>query len=327
MSKTYYETLGINRNADEKELKTAYRKLARKYHPDVNPNNAEAEKKFKEVGEAYETLRDPEKRKLYDRFGHDYQKFSGAGPSQPDGPTYTRFSDDGGGFESIFETIFQNFGGNTESHYTPRANVVPPQDVERIVELTLEEIDSGTKRTMTYNTDDACPQCDGRGIVQLTGNRTGVCPKCGGATTVSTPRRIEVSIPAGIPDGKKLRVPGGGIRGTGKRAGDLYVVAKALPHKQFRRRGDDLETDGELDYLDAVLGGNLQVPTLTSSGAVSVPPGTQTGQLVRLKGKGLTNIKGGKGDLLIRIKITVPKSPTAKERDLLEKIKKERVKK
>lgn len=327
MSKNYYDILGVSKKADDKEIKAAYRRLARQYHPDVNPNNPEAERKFKEIGEAYETLKDPEKRKLYNRFGNDWQKFAGggAGASGPERGGYQSYSTGGGGgFESIFDAFFQNFGGDNpfEGGGFMSAKSVPPQNVERIVELTLEEIDSGTKRILTYNTPDACPQCDGRGVVQLTGGRPGQCPQCNGNGTVAKPRRVEVSIPAGIPDGKKLRIPGGGVRGTGGKSGDLYVLAKAMPHKIFKRKGDDLETEAELDYLDAALGGSLKVPTLGSSGTVSIPAGTQSGQLVRLKGKGLSKLNGGKGDLLVRTKITVPKTIPAKEKDFLNKIKK-----
>lgn len=323
MSQDFYDLLGVSKSADEKEIKSAYRKMARKYHPDVNPNNPEAEKKFKEIGEAYETLKDPDKRALYDRHGKNWQNFSGGGgnPYDQGGQTYSSGTE---GYESIFETFFQNFGGDNPFANFGRSNSVPPQDIEHPVNLTLDEVNKGTKRVLTYQTPDACPQCDGRGVVQLVSKRVGTCPQCKGEGVIMKPRRVEVSIPAGIPEGKKLRVPGGGVRGTGKKSGDLYVVAHVLPHPTFRRKGDDLETDGELDYLDAVLGGSLQVPTLSSKGTVRIPAGTQTGQLVRLKGQGLTKLGGGKGDLLIRMKITVPKSPPAKEKDLLEKIRKAR---
>lgn len=317
MAQDFYKTLGVTKSADEKEIKAAYRKLARKYHPDVNPGDADAEKKFKEIGEAYETLRDPEKRKLYDQFGSNYQNMQSGGYQADD--YYA--ANQGQGFESIFESIFQGFnqGQGPFSSYSRPA--VPPQDIEQTVEVSLSEIDTGTKRILTYRTDDVCPNCDGIGVVQLTGKRTGQCPQCHGRGTVSTPRKVEVKIPAGIPEGKKLRVPGGGVRGSGNRAGDLYVLAKVAPHPQFKRNGDNLESIIEVDYLDAVLGGSITVPTLTSSGSVAIPAGSQSGQVIRLKGKGLSSLKGAKGDLHAKIKVTTPKSPSNKEIDLLEKIK------
>lgn len=319
MAKDFYDVLGVSRKADEKEIKAAYRKLARKYHPDVNPNDKEAEKRFKEIGEAYETLKDPEKKKLYDQFGADYEKVSGGGG-------YQRPQSGGSqGFESIFGDFFQSFnmGGEPFSTYS-RASVAAT-DLEQTVEISLNEVDSGTRRTLTYRTDDACSTCDGSGAVQLTGGRqSGKCPTCGGRGTVSHSRKVEVKIPAGIIEGKKLRVPGGGVRGSQKRAGDLYVVAKIAPNPLFKRNGDNIETLVEVDYLDAVLGGTATVPTLGSSGSITIPAGTQSGQVIRLKGKGLTSMKGGKGDLHVRVKITVPREVSGKERDLLEQIRKGR---
>ncbi len=204
------------------------------------------------------------------------------------------------------------------SSYTRPA--VPPGDIELTVEVTLDEVDSGTKRALTYRTDDVCPNCDGIGVVQLTGKRTGQCPQCHGRGTVPTPRKVEVKIPAGISDGKKLRVPGGGSRGSGGKAGDLYVITKSATNSNFRRSGDNLESTVEVDYLDAVLGGPISVPTLSSIGTVAIPAGSQSGQIIRLKGKGLTSMKGGKGDLHAKIKITTPKEINPEEKDLLEKI-------
>ena len=238
MARDFYQVLGIAKSADDKDIKAAYRKLARKYHPDVNPSDTEAEKKFKEIGEAYETLRDPEKRKLYDKFGSNYKNMQTGGFNTEDHYSPSQ----GQGFESIFDSIFQGFsqGQGPFSSYTRPA--VPPGDIELTVEVTLDEVDSGTKRALTYRTDDVCPNCDGIGVVQLTGKRTGQCPQCHGRGTVPTPRKVEVKIPAGISDGKKLRVPGGGSRGSGGKAGDLYVITKSATNSNFRRSGDNLES-------------------------------------------------------------------------------------
>jgi len=317
MAKDYYAILGLGKKADDKEIKSAYRKLARKYHPDLNPNNAEAEAKFKEIGEAYEVLGDPEKRKMYDRYGSAWEQIQ-AGGSAGGGPAYEGYtSSGGGGFETIFEEIFQNFGGG----FGGMQRGIPPQDLERAVDVTLKEIDEGTKRVLTYRTEDACTQCRGTGFVLLTnGREKGACPSCQGRATVPNTRKVEVKIPAGIRDGKKLRVPGRGITGSNGKSGDLYVVIHELADPKFKRKGDDLEVEVSVDYLDAVLGGTVKVPTLRATLDLKVPAGSQSGQIMRLKEQGLSKLGGGRGDLHARLKITVPKSVTDDEKRLLEQI-------
>lgn len=314
MAADYYDLLGVSKKADEKEIKTAYRRLARKYHPDVNPNDAAAEAKFKEIGQAYEVLSDPEKRKLYDRYGSSWESIQNARPGSDAGANFSQ-----GGFETIFEEIFQNFGAAGPWGRSPG---IPPQDVERVVELSLAEIDAGTKRVLTYRTEDACKPCKGTGqVLLISGREKGPCPSCGGSGTVATQKKVEVTIPAGIRDGKKLRVPGRGVIGSNGKAGDLYVAIRELPDPTFRRKGDDLEVDISIPYVIAALGGNVSVPTLRSSVSIKVPAGSQGGQLMRLKGQGLTRMgNSGRGDLHARIKITVPKSLGAEERRLLEQI-------
>ncbi|MDI9639379.1 J domain-containing protein [Kamptonema cortianum] len=313
MAVDFYGVLGVGRNADEKEIKSAYRRLARQYHPDLNPNNPEAEQKFKDISQAYETLSDPEKRKLYDRFGADFESYSRNGGQGVDfGSGFG-----GAGFESIFEQIFSGFGGGDPFS---RVRTVPPSDIEQSIQVTLEEIDSGTKRTLTYQSRDACTQCRGTGQVVLTNKSVGACPGCRGSGQILNSRKVEVKIPAGIETGKKLRVSGGGNAGSNGKKGDLYVTVHEAPHSTFKRKGNDLETQIEVDYLDAALGGDAIVPTLKSSGKVKIVPGTQTNQLLRLRGQGLTTLKGGKGDLLARVKVTVPKELSRDEKSLLEKI-------
>lgn len=355
MSKDYYAILGVSRKADQKEIKSAYRRLARKYHPDVNPNDKSAEAKFKEVSEAYEVLSDPEKRKAYDQYGENWehmQNFSGAGGPGVDfnfnipgeGFNIPR----GGGFESIFDQIFQNIGQETMHH---QQHATAARDLEKVVEVTLEEVDSGTKRSLSYQSLDACKSCDGRGVVHLRTNRrcptcggtgrirgllgmqqicnecqgTGQsnierCPSCKGEGAVPTNKRVEVTIPAGISDGKKLRIPGKGVIGTGHRAGDLYVVVKVLPHPVFKLNGDNLEVEVEVPYTVAALGGEITVPTLRSKVKMRIPEGTQSGQTFRLSGQGLAKLGGQRGNLLARIKITVPKKLTDKQRRLLSEL-------
>jgi len=322
MKNDYYALLGVGKKADEKEIKAAYRKLARKYHPDLNPNNAEAEQKFKEVSEAYEVLSDPEKRKKYDTFGANWEQMSQAGANGAGG---VRFEDmSGAGFGTIFEQFFEGFGNRGGDPFAAQRRVVPATDLEQAVSLTLEEIDSGVRRTLTYNAKDACIKCKGSGQVVTTDRHMAVCPNCNGSGVTPRSRRVEVTIPAGIADGKRLRVSGGGTKGSDGRQGDLYVAITQLPHLKFTRRGDDLETEIEVDYLEAVLGGESKVPTLRSSGTVKIPPGTSSGKLFRLKGQGLTKSSGGKGDIIARVKITVPSELEPNERKHLEQARKAR---
>lgn len=357
MAKDYYATLGVARGADAKEIKSAYRRLARKYHPDVNPGDKAAEAKFKEISEAHEVLSDADKRKLYDQWGSNWEAVQQAGGNVHfggGGGGDFRFQGGGGsgGFESIFEQFFtsgsSHFG---DSGYDAQPPGVAPKDIEKTVELTLEEIDSGTKRSLTYQAMDACKSCDGSGTVSLRTSRecpncggTGrgknmfgmasacpvcrgsgrtsleSCPTCKGTGTMPTAKKVEVTIPAGFPEGKKLRVPGRGVLGSGGKAGDLYVSIKELPHSVFRRVGDNLEVDLEVPFTVAALGGEVTVPTLRSRVKMKIPEGSQGGQIFRLGGQGITKMGGSRGDLLARVKITVPKKPTDKQRALLQEL-------
>lgn len=304
MAKDYYQTLGVPRGADEKEIKSAYRKLARKYHPDVNPNDKSAEAKFKEVSEAYDVLSDPDKRKLYDQYGSNWenaQNFRGGpGGQQVDMNDFAdiRF----GGFESIFEQFFSGRGGRGDVGGSYQdMETSQPRDVEKVIEISLEEIDSGTKRTLTYQTMDA----------QRTPN---------GITTIPTTKKVEVKIPAGIPDGKKLRVPGKGAAGANGRAGDLFVTVKWADHPNFRPVGENLETDVPVPYTTAALGGEIKVQTLRGTVSMRVPEGTQSGQVFRLGAQGIAKMNGARTDLMAKIKITVPKKASDKERELLKQL-------
>lgn len=357
MAKDYYATLGVARGADAKDIKSSYRKLARKYHPDVNPNDKAAEAKFKEVSEAYEVLSDPEKRKLYDQWGSNWEAVKNAGGNVGYGGGEGGFNfqgGGGGGFESIFEQFFSHGGGGgfgsvQDFDQTPQG--VAARDVEKTIELTLEEIDSGTKRSLTYQSMDACKSCDGAGTVSLRAARecpncggtgrgknmfgmasacpvchgTGkttleACPTCKGTGTMPTAKKVEVTIPAGFPEGKKLRVPGRGVLGSGGRAGDLYISVKELPHNLFKRNGDTLEVDLEIPFTTAALGGEISVPTLRSKVKMKIPEGSQGGQVFRLGGQGITKMGGTRGDLYARLRITVPKKPTDRQKELLRQL-------
>ncbi len=360
MAKDYYQLLGVARNADAKDIKSAYRKLARKLHPDVNPNDKAAEAKFKEVSEAYEVLGDTEKRKLYDQFGSQWehaQNFTGGGAGGANmGDFHFRGrAPGGGGFETIFEQIFTNMGrqGHSPSDFADVTHHmrIPARDLEKPVEVTMEEIDSGAKRTLTYQSMDACKTCDGLGQVQLrtektcpmcggTGQTKGMlgmrqvcqncggtgstsmeaCPTCKGSGTLATNKKVEVKIPAGVTEGKKLRVPGKGVVGSGGHAGDLYVIIKEAPHAKFRRSGDNLEVDAEVPFTTAALGGEIRVPTLRGAVTMKIPEGSQSGQTFRLGGQGITRLGGRRSDLMAKLKVTVPKKPNDRQRKLLQEL-------
>jgi DnaJ-class molecular chaperone len=303
MAKNYYDLLGVSKNAEEKDIKTAYRRLARKYHPDVNPNDKTAEAKFKEISEAYEVIGDAEKRALYDQYGSNWEQ-ANQFSTQPGGHDMGNFGfhigGNGGGFETIFEQFFGGSRGRGGFEFQD-VEASQPRDVDKIVELTLEEVDAGTKRTLTYQTMD--------------GQRT---PN--GITTVPTTKKVEVKIPAGIADGKKLRVPGKGAAGGNWRAGDLYVVIKVVEHPQFQLNGDVLEVEVPVPYTTAALGGEIKVPTLRSTVTMKIPEGTQSGQKFRLGGQGVSRLSGGRTDLMAKVKITVPKRPSPQEKQLLKEL-------
>ena len=299
MAQDYYQTLGVDRKSDDKEIRSAYRKLARKYHPDVNRNDKSAEAKFKEISEAYEVLSDPEKRSQYDQYGSNWEHISrmGGAPGED-----FHFSSDGGGFESIFENLFGSMRGGGVRMNTEDMQYVQPRDVEKEIEVTLEEIDSGTLRRLSYQVMDA------------------VQTRNGAISTVPKNQMVEVKIPQGIPNGKKLRVPNKGAAGLRGGSGDLYLRVKWAPHKEFRVVGDNLEVDAAADYLISALGGEILVPTLRGKITMKVPAGSQTGQVFRLAGQGISKLSGGRSDLLARLKITVPKQLSSEQKKLLEEL-------
>lgn len=311
MAKDYYKVLGVPRNADEKEIKASYRKLARKLHPDVNPGDKSSEAKFKEVSEAYDVLGDAEKRKLYDQYGEHWEHAGNIPGGVP--PDFeTQFGNAGGGFESFFSQFFSGGGAGVDPGRQGRSrgggrihfedfDAGQPKDVEKVIEVPLEEIDSGTKRLLTYQTMDA----------QRTIN---------GISTVPTTKKVEVTIPAGISDGKKLRVPGRGVAGANGKAGDLYLTVKWATHEMFKIAGDNLEVEVPVPFTVAALGGEITVPTLRSKLKMKIPEGTQSGQAFRLKGQGIAKQGGSRGDLMAKVKITVPKHPSDAQRELLKQL-------
>ncbi len=293
--KDYYKILGVERNAAEKDIKSAYRKLARKYHPDVNPNDKSSEEKFKDISEAYEVLSDKDKRQKYDQFGQYWQQAGQAGAQPPPGWgqgaggmnfEYGPGDVGGGGFGDIFDLLFsggqQKAGGgrnNRARGWTPAKG----RDVESEIEVTLEEAYKGATRAFTING-----------------------------------RRVEVKIPAGVKDGSRIRLAGQGEPGQGSEKGDLFLVVKMRPNPAYERKDSDLYTDVAVPYTLAALGGEVQVQTLGGRVTMKVPPGTSSGQAFRLAGMGMSHLRGGgKGDLYARVKITVPKTLTEREKELL----------
>jgi molecular chaperone DnaJ len=316
MRKDYYKVLGISRDADDKDIKSAYRRLARKHHPDVNHGSPDAEAKFKEISEAYQVLGDPEKRRKYDQFGSDWENggFTWTNPNSQPGEGVT------GGFGDLFEQIFSNFGGGVGG-VDPRQNYAQADDITHEVEVSLEEIMKGTKKTIQYQATEACAQCRGYGVVRTLNGRQAVCPECSGAGVKGMSRKVTVTIPVGVAEGAKLRVPAQGCTGANGKSGDLYALIRMTPHPDFKRIGDDLESEVAVDYLDAVLGGEVKVTTLQGTVVLTIPEGTQPGQRFRLKGRGLPSRSGGVGDLYARIKVSLPREVSPEQRRLLQQLK------
>ncbi len=331
--KDYYKILGVPRNATEKEIKAAYRKLARKYHPDLNPGNKEAEEKFKEINEAYEVLSDPEKRKRYDQFGAEWQQFQQSAGAQGfdfaewfrkrAGRTTGDFDTGFGpsGFSDFFDLLFGDLGlGGILSRSARRSRAGPRrgEDYEHSVEVSLEEVVTGTSRLLDLTVPQVCSNCGGMGSV---GAR--ICPICGGTGYVRGHRRLEVKIPAGVREGTRVRVAGAGGPGLGGGPpGDLYVKIHLKPHPRFEVKGDDIVTEVEVDLYTALLGGEVEVPTLTGKVMMRIPPETQNDTLFRLRGLGLPRIDDTKqrGDLLVRVKVRLPQHLSERERSLFKEL-------
>ena len=283
MAKDLYEALGLSRTASEKEIKAAYRRLARKFHPDVNPNDRAAESRFKEINAAHEVLSDPDKRKKYDKWGDRWEMADQLEAAHAGRTAGSAFRSNGGeafgDFGSIFETFFRRERGGPRAAPGNRRG----QDVETPVEVSLEEAFNGTTRTVNLQAQEACPTCSGSG--EIAG---AICHTCSGAGATTRPRRIEVRIPAGVKTGSRVRVAGEGRPGSGKgAAGDLYLVVTVLPHARLERKGDDLHLETDVPYLDAILGGEVTLNTIDGRIALRIPELTQNGRQIRVAGKGM----------------------------------------
>ncbi len=347
----FYETLGVGRDADEGTLKSAFRKLAMKYHPDKNPGDKEAEVKFKEIGEAYETLKDPQKRAAYDRFGH--AAFENGGPGGFGGGGFS-----GGGFADIFEDIFGEMMGGGRQRRSANGRE-RGADLRYNMEITLEECWSGKTAQIRvptavqceecsgsgakpgsspvtcamcsgsgrvraaqgfFSIERTCPQCHGRGQTI-----SDPCTKCSGHGRVTEERSLSVNIPAGIEDGTRIRLAGEGEAGLrGGPPGDLYIFISAKPHEFFQRDGADLYCKVPLSMTTAALGGSFEVATLDGTQTrVKVPEGTQNGRQFRLKGKGMPVLRQpNMGDLYIQVAVETPQKLSRRQRELLEEFEK-----
>jgi len=331
--KDYYKILGVPKNAAAKDVKASYRKLARQWHPDVNPTKrVEAEEKFKDISEAYEVLSDPAKRKTYDSLGADWQQRAQnvGGPNgfrrqaYSTGPQGVQFDlgdiGDAGGFSDFFQTFFGNFGRSGGGPGVGRgaaARGMRGGDHEAEVELALRDAYGGGKRSLTLQTQSVCPRCNGTGAVNGK-----LCHQCHGTGAVVGTKTLEVTIPAGVRDSQRIRLAGQGGPGVGGASpGDLYLIVRIAKDPVFERRGDDLSVDAPISIYTLVLGGEAVVPTMTGHVDVKIPPGSQNGRTLRLAGKGMPKIgAGGHGDLYVRLTAQIPTNLTERERELFKEL-------
>jgi DnaJ-class molecular chaperone len=321
--KDYYEVLGVKRGATDEQIRQAYRKLARKYHPDVNPNDKVAEDKFKELNEANEVLSDPEKRKRYDQLGANWKNGAEFTPPPGWGRVNVQFDDlgsvfGGGGFSDFFESLFG--GGKTSGQTEQRRRGTSSrggrgQDAEAEMEISLEDAHGGGRHRITLQGSRPCSACGGKG----TASGGVVCPVCRGAGQVLSPRTIEVNIPPAAREGSVVKIGKHGQPGPAG-PGDLFVKLKIKPHSFFTVAGDDITAEVPVSASEAVLGATIEVPTIDGKAEVKIPPGSQGGQRLRLRGQGLNKRGGGRGDQYVRLKVVVPTHPTDREKELYKEL-------
>ena len=328
--KDYYKILNVPREASADEIKKAFRKLARKHHPDVNPGDKKAEMKFKEINEAYEVLSDPDKRRKYDTLGPNWQDQFGPPPAgSRRAYTYggrtssTPFEFEAGGgpaFSDFFEALFGRSGTASTGARGPREDLRrrAGENIEQPVEVTLQEAYLGGMRTFNIQSTEVCPICKGTGEIN---NKS--CTNCSGQGMIPRNKRIQVKINAGVDNGSKIRVAGEGQPGIGGGSrGDLYLVINVKPDPKFERKGDDLYVDVDVDLVTMMLGGEVPVPTPDGRKLVlTIPPETQNRRLFRLAGKGMPHLRGeGSGNLYARVQVLLPSHLSSEERELFEKL-------
>lgn len=356
----YYETLGVSKEADDKDIKKAYRKLAMKYHPDKNAGDKESEEKFKEINEAYQVLSDPQKRRAYDQFGHagvDGGGFGQGGYGQGFGGGF-------GGFEDIFGDVFGDmfgggFGGSARRRNAPQKG----NDIRYDARIKFEEAAFGVDREIKIDRQEECEVCGGSGAKPGTSRKT--CPTCGGSGEIKTykdtmfgrmvsattchncrgegtivehpcencqgrgrvrkTKKIEIKIPAGVDDGSVIKLSGEGEPGLrGGPRGDLYVAISVEPHELFKRDGYDIYYDIPITFVQAALGDEIEVPTLDGKVKYKVAEGTQSGTVFRLKGKGVPHLRtGARGDQYVKVVVEVPRSLSEKQKEILRDFAKE----
>jgi len=318
--KDYYAVLAVPKDAPEKDVKSAYRKLARKWHPDTNPDDPKAaEEKFKELQEAYAVLGDSEKRKKYDALGSDWETASRQAERQqryrhePGAATFE--FDDVGQYSDFFDAFFANVGGARRR--TSRPVRRRGQDLEGAIEVALRDAYSGGEKTISMEVEDRCPVCGGTGVYN-----EHICPNCHGTGTVMGVKTLEIKIPKGVRDGQRIRLAGQGASGlNGGPPGDLYLRVHLTGDDQFEREGDDLYIDVPVSVYDLVLGGEVHVPTLTGGISMTVPPRTQNQQLMRAAGKGMPHVNGkGNGDLYVRLIAKLPQRLSEREEELFREL-------
>ena len=339
----YYQILSVSRDAGEEEIKKSYRKLALKFHPDRNPGNKEAEESFKEAAEAYEVLRDPQKRRIYDSYGHEGLRGTGF-------TGFRGFEDVFSSFGDIFQEFFSfGFGGSPRARTSAR----PGDDLLYDMTLSFEEAVFGTEKEVEIQTFSACESCNGSGAEP--GTREAVCPMCQGSGQVvqtqgffristscarcqgtgrvlvspcnacqgqgrvKQTRKVQVKVPPGVDSGTRLRLRGEGEGGyRGGQTGDLYVRLNVEPHDVFERDGDNLYGKVSISFVQAILGDRLEVPTLEGGKMLQIEPGTQPGAVIRFQGEGVPRLRGsGRGDLFIEVEVKIPKSVTPRQEELL----------
>jgi DnaJ-class molecular chaperone len=340
--KDYYKLLGVGKQATAQEIKSAYRALARKYHPDLHPGDKKAEERFKEINEAYEVLGDQEKRKKYDELGANWEEIlrNKEAARQYAAPGFEWGGAEAFDLNDFFETFFGGAGrrgasrgwGPFAGHEGAARQAMQGETVSAPVELTLEEAFHGTSRRLQLTVDHPCGRCHGTGVVSGQARRSAkrhaetmtmvTCPECGGRGAVPGHKSLDVKIPRGVTEGSRVRLAGmGGTAGPGGRPGDLYLEVHLRRHRWFQVDGHDLICELPIRDDEAVLGATVQVPTLEGRVALKIPPGSQQGSRLRLKEKGLPRLHGGgRGDLYFTLKIVTPPSLSQEERALMEQL-------